>query len=106
VANRQASFQRYPFPDETLHDVPNETLHDGAQARQLAGLRARLDNCARSYRTGLGRVGRPTHQSLADAVDGVRQHLRPGCAPLTTYLLVWLRFAALLTHAAETPLGH
>lgn len=98
VANRHASFQRFPFPDETLCD--------DTQAHQLADLRTRLDACARSYLRGLGRIDRPTNQALADAVDGIHHHVRPGYTPLNTYLLVWLRFAALLTYAAQTPLGH
>ncbi|MGW0509774.1 hypothetical protein ACWD1W_10965 [Streptomyces olivaceoviridis] len=98
VANRHASFQRFPFPDKTLCD--------DTQAQQLADLRARLDACARSYLRDRGRMDHATHQALADTVDGVQHHVRPGYAPLNTYLLVWLRFAALLTYAAKTSLGH
>lgn len=93
VADRHASFQRFPFPDKTLYD------DTGAQ--RLAALRARLDACARSYLRDCGRMDRATHQALADTVDGIQIHVRPGYTPLNTYLLVWLRFAALLTYAAE-----
>lgn len=98
VANRHASFQRRPFPDETLCD--------DTQAQQLVDLHARLDACARSYLRGLGRIDRPTHQALADAVNGIHHHVRPGYAPLNGYLLMWLRFAALLTYAAEASRDH
>ncbi|MET9450979.1 hypothetical protein [Streptomyces cinerochromogenes] len=93
VANRHASFTRFPFPDPTL-------CTDG-QARRLADLHARLDACARSYLTNVGRTDRPTRQALAEAVGALHGLVQPGYAPLNTYLLVWLRFATLLTYAAE-----
>ncbi|GAA1006941.1 hypothetical protein [Streptomyces sp. F-3] len=94
VANRHAAFQRFPFPDRTLCD--------DTQAQQLAGLRACLDACARSYLRDPGRMDRATRQVLAGTVDGIQRRLRPGNTPLNTHLLEWLCFAALLTYAAKT----
>ena len=46
VANGHTTFRRSPYPDESLYR--------DSQARQLADLHARLDNCAASYLTNLG----------------------------------------------------
>ncbi|MGW1889624.1 hypothetical protein ACWCP6_05080 [Streptomyces sp. NPDC002004] len=97
VANRHTAFQQFPHPDETL-------CRD-SQSRQLADLHARLDGFATSYLTGLGHMDRPTQEALADTVNGIRSHVRPGYAPLNMYLLSWLRFADLLTYTAKVSLG-
>ncbi|WP_306186160.1 MULTISPECIES: hypothetical protein [unclassified Streptomyces] len=96
AADRHESFKRYPFPDETLCDH--------SRAQQLAELHARLDACAGSCLTDLGQMDRPTQRALTDTVSGIHRLINPGCTPLNTYLLVWPRFAALLTYAAETRL--
>lgn len=95
VANRHSAFQRFPHPDETLSS--------DARVRQLADLRARLDACASSYLTSLGRTDGPASRELADTVHGIRSLVRPGYTPLNSYLLPWLRFAHLLAYAAGVP---
>lgn len=98
VANRHTTFQRFPFPDESLY-------RDN-QAQQLADLHARLDSCATSYLTNLGHVDAPTRDALAETILRIESLIRPGYAPLNGHLLVWLRFANLVAYAAAAPLGH
>lgn len=98
VANHHTSFQRSPYPDETLSS--------DSQARQLADLHARLDVCASSYLSSLGHLDAPAREALADTIHGIRRHVRPGHAPLNGYLLAWLRFANLLAYATNARIGH
>ncbi|MDH2410307.1 hypothetical protein ACG5V6_05605 [Streptomyces chitinivorans] len=98
MANRHSAFQRFPYPDCTLY--PDD------QAHRLADLHARLDTCALSYLTALGRPGGSAQDALADTISGIRRLVRPGCTPLNGYLLTWLRFANLLAYAVETGLDH
>jgi hypothetical protein len=93
VADRHACFRSLPFPDETLHRDD--------QAEQLADLHARLDACATSYLAGLGRMDGPAQAALAGTVKEIEHLVRPGYAPLNGHLLAWLRFAALVTYAAQ-----
>ncbi|PJE96681.1 hypothetical protein CUT44_16725 [Streptomyces carminius] len=97
MANRHSAFQRFPHPDGTA-------CRDG-QARQLAGLRARLDDCALSYLTALGRPDGSVRDALADTVDGISRLVRPGYTPLNMYPLTWLRFANLLAYAVDAALS-
>lgn len=97
VANRHSAFQRVPYPDETLSpDI---------DVRRLRRLHARLDDCASSYLTTLGRLDRPAAAELTDTVHSIRGLTRPGYSPLNMYLLPWLRFANLLTYAATASLA-
>ncbi|WP_460068856.1 hypothetical protein [Streptomyces sp. YKOK-I1] len=92
VANRHMAFRQFPYPDDTLSP--------DLQVRQLADLHTRLDASASAYLKALGRLDRPAAEELADTVQGMRTHIRPGYAPLNMYLLPWLRFANLLSYAA------
>ncbi|MGW1215401.1 hypothetical protein ACWD5F_37805 [Streptomyces sp. NPDC002499] len=93
VANRHSAFQRIPYPDETLSPA--------IQVQQLADLHAQLDACAASYLKALGHLDDPAAEQLVNTIHGIRSHTQPGYSLLNMYLLPWLRFANLLSYAAE-----
>ena len=96
VAHCHDTFRRFPYPDETLYP--------DSKAPQLAALHAALDSYASSYLRSLGHLDSPVHATLTETVHGINRLVRPGYAPLNGYLLQWLRFARLLTYAADVRL--
>ncbi|MEU0845749.1 hypothetical protein ABZ370_40740 [Streptomyces sp. NPDC005962] len=93
VANRRSAFEKVTYPDETLYP--------DSQAPQFAALHTSLGACATSYLRNLGHLDGPAHAALTETLEGINRLVRPGHAPLNVHLLQWLRFANLLTYAAE-----